>query len=86
MLFAVSGGVRVLLPKDWVKNDRLMCLDWLAGAVRSKGKGALNITGFNQCITCELGEQIWSRMMECCRVLQITVVTEIFKCWICFVV
>lgn len=29
---------------------------------------------------CELGEQIWSRIMECCRVLQITVVMELLKC------
>lgn len=51
-MFAVSGGVPVLPPQDWVENDRLMCLDWLAGEVRSKGKGVLNITGFNQCTTC----------------------------------
>lgn len=38
----------MVLTQDWMENDRLMCLDWLAGAVRSKGKVVLNRTGWNQ--------------------------------------
>lgn len=38
----------MLLPLDWVGNDKVMRSDWLAGAVRSKDKGVLNTTGFNQ--------------------------------------
>lgn len=70
MLFAVSGGVQVLLPQDWMENDTLMRLDWLAGAVRSKGKGVLNITGFNQLNWVrKYGTGRW-RIAQFCRPLQ----------------
>lgn len=82
MLFTVSGGVQVLLPQDWMANDTSMCLDWLAGAAaRSKGKGDLNITGFNQ-----LENKIWYRKMENCTVLHGSAVKELFQCLNSFVI
>lgn len=81
MLFTVSGGVQALLPQDWMENDTSMCLDWLAGAVRSKGKGLLNITGFNQ-----LENKIWNRKMENCSVLHGIAVKELFQCLNSFVI
>lgn len=80
MVLTVSGGVRVLLPLDWVGNDTVMRLDWLAGAVRSKGKGVLNITGFNQpnCV-----EKTRNSKVESCTVLQ---VVTVFNCLKFFVI
>lgn len=57
-----------------MENDTLMYLDWLAGAVRSKGKGVRNMTGFNQLNWVrKYGTERW-------KIAQGIAVKDLFKC------